>query len=180
MYTIKIDDKSIDIAEGETVRVKGTFSNPQITLIVQPHCVFSSHGISFKYPREFSFEANTADEDYKNWTLSGNDFKIMIFVLNGNLTTQRYADSMIDRFGRQNCKVTNAALLRCGHLELSGTTIFMTIAGVKMVMDIYRIPSNDTQTKLLIMQDTLDSYGEGSVEGLSAFQLFKQSAIFEQ
>ena len=178
-YALRIGDKSIPITEGKTARVDGTFSNPEVTLTAQPHRVFPYRGISFKYPRAFTFEADLDDADYKNWTLSGNDFKIMYFVLNGRLTTGAFANNMVDQFGRENCEVQKALPLKFGNKKLSGTTLNATVVGNKMVTDIYRIPSTGAQTKLLVLQDNLDDSGNRSIEGKSTLQLIKQSSKLE-
>jgi hypothetical protein len=175
-YTLRIGDKSIAITEGETARVDGTFSNPEVTLTAQPHRVFPYQGISFKYPRAFTFEADLEDADYKNWTLSGNDFKITYLVLNDRLTTGDFADNMMDQIGRENCTVVKASPMKFGDKELSGTTLNATVVGNKMLVDIYRIPSTGTQTKLLVLQDNLDDTGNRSIEGNTTLQLLEQSS----
>lgn len=175
-YTLNIGDRSISITEGETANIKGTFDNPKVTLTAQPHRVFPYQGISFKYPRAFTFEADVDDAGYKNWTLSGNDFTIMYFVLNDRLTTNAFADNMAAKLGRENCTVQTASHLKFGNENLSGTTLKATVVGNKMVMDIYRIPSTGGQTKLLVLQDNLDDFGNRSIEGKSTLQLIKQSS----
>ncbi len=178
-YTLRIGEKSIAITEGETARVDGTFNNPEVILTALPHRVFPYQGISFKYPRAFTFEADLEDADYKDWTLSGNDFKIMYFVVNDRLTTGGFADNMVDQFGPENCAVRKASPMKFGDKELSGTTLTATVVGSKMVIDIYRIPSTSTQTKLLVLQDNLDDAGNRSIEGRTALQLLKQSSKLE-
>src|SRR5262245_43616031 len=76
---VKLDDSSIELTEGETGQVNGTFTNPKLTVTPQPNRTFPYQGITFKYPRAFNFEADLSDPESKNWTLSGNDLKIMIF-----------------------------------------------------------------------------------------------------
>lgn len=175
-FTLRIGNKSIPITEGETARVNGTFSNPKVTLTAQPLRVFAYQGISFKYPRAFTFEADLSDSDYKNWTLSGNDFKVMYFILNDRLTTDAFAENLADQFGHQNCSVQKASPLKFDNKELYGTTLNATVVGNKMVMDIYRIPSAGAQTKLLVFQDNVNDSGNRSIEGKSTLQLIKQSS----
>jgi hypothetical protein len=175
-FVVKVGDKSITLNEGGTARLEGKFTNPQISVSPQPHRVFPYGGINFMYPRTFAFEANIANPDHKNWTLSGNDFKIMFFVLNARLTTNEFANSMIDQFGRENCKVTDAnAKIILAKQSLSGTTIQITVATHKMVMDVYRIPSSGAVTKLVVFQDSLDDAGNRSPEGLQALKELESS-----
>jgi len=165
-YSVKVGGKIATISEGDTVQLDGTFTNPKITVTPHPHRVFPYQGITFKYPRSFMFEADLEDRNAKHWTLSGNDFKIMYFVLNASLSTADFANNMIDHFGRENAKVVNTnATIILGKQKLTGTSLRVTIATHEMVVDVYRIPSRGTRTKLLVFQDSLDDSGNRSKEG---------------
>jgi hypothetical protein len=180
-FVVNVGDKSIAVTEGETAQLDGGFTNPKISVTPQPYRVFPYQGISFKYPRSFTFEADLADPDEKSWTLSGNDLVIMYHVLNARLTTGDFANLMIDQFGRENCKVTEAnAKITLGKQTLSGTTIQITVVTHKMVMDIYRIPSLGAVTKLLVFQDSLDDTGNRSNECKQAFKEIKSSFTVER
>jgi hypothetical protein len=180
-FVVKIGDKSISITEGEIIKLDGTFSNPKITVAPQPYRVFSYQGIMFKYPRFFTFEADLADPNGKIWTLSGNDLVVMFFVLSGQLTTGEFANSMIDQFGQENCTATDAdAKITLGKQILSGTTIQIDVAKHKMVMNIYRIPSDEAVTKLLVIQDNLDDSGNRSDEGKQILEILKSSFTIER
>jgi hypothetical protein len=180
-FVVNVGDKSITITEGKTAQLDGTFANPTISVKPQPYRVFPYEGINFKYPRSFAFEADLADPDGKNWTLSGNDLKLMYFVLNARLTTGEFANNIIDQFGRENCKVTDAnAKITLGKQSLSGTTIQITVATHKMVMDIYHIPSRGAGTKLVVFQDSLDDSGNRSNEGMQALKEIESSFTVEQ
>ncbi|MFO0914580.1 MAG: hypothetical protein U0795_16600 [Pirellulales bacterium] len=175
-YTLKVGEKSVAIREGEAVRVDGEFNNPEVTITAQPYREFPYQGVSFKYPRTFTFEANVDNENFKNWTLSGNDFKIMYFVANGRLTTDEFADNLIDQFGRENCQTVKTAPLKFGDKQLTGTTLNVVVAGNKMVVNVYLVPVNETQTRLLVLQDNLDDAGNRSAEGKATLELLSQSA----
>ncbi|MCU0962478.1 MAG: hypothetical protein MUF48_20475 [Pirellulaceae bacterium] len=175
-FAVIVDDKSVTINEGQTIQLDGTFTNPRISVTPQPYRVFPYQGITFKYPRSFTFEADLADPDAKHWTLTGNDLTIMFFVMNARLTTGEFANNMIDQFGRENCKVNDAnAKITLGSQSLSGTSIQVTVATHKMVMDIYRIPSRGEVTKLLVFQDSLDDTGNRSKEGRQTLEDMKAS-----
>ena len=180
-FVVKVGEKTISIIEGKTIQLDGVFTNPQIAVKPQPYRVFPYQGITFKYPRSFAFEADLANPSGKNWTLSGNDLKIMYFVLNSQITTSNYADSMIDQFGRGNCNVTDAnAKITLGKQTLSGTTFQVTVVNHKMLMNIYRIPSRGAVTKLIVFQDSLDDAGNRSTEGKQALKEIMSSFTVEQ
>lgn len=180
-FVVNVGNKSVTINEGETAQLDGAFTNPKISITPQPHRVFPYQGITFRYPRSFTFEANLTDPDAKNWTLSGNDLTIMYFVLNTRLTTGDFGNNMIDQFGRKNCKVTDAnGKITLGEQTLSGTTIQVNVATHKMVLDIYRVPSRGAVTKLLVFQDSLNDRGNRSNEGKQALKEIQSSFTIER
>ena len=180
-YSVMVGEKTVTISEGQTVQVDGTFSNPKLMITPQAHRVFSYQGLTFEYPRAFTFEADLDDRNAKNWTLSGNDLKIMYFVLNANLSTADFSSNMIDQFGGKNAKVADAnATITLGKHILTGTSLHATVVGHQMVMDIYRIPSRVGVTKLLVFQDSLDSLGHRSKEGEQTIVGIKSSLTIEE
>lgn len=180
-YSVRIGDKSVTTVEGETARFEGTFTNPEVTIAAQQHRMFPYQGVSFKYPRSFTFEADLSDPDAKIWTLSGNDFKIMYFVLNTRLTAADFARTMINQFGKQSSKVLNgSAKTTLGKHTLLGATLRATLATHSMIMEIYGIPTPGARTKLLVFQDSLDDSGNRSQEGKATLQVFRSSFDIER
>lgn len=179
-FVVNVGGKAITITEGKPASLEGMFTNPKISVTPQPFRVFPYQGIAFKYPRSFTFEADLATPDYKNWTLSGNDLRIMYFVLKGEVTPDDFASNMMDELGRKNCKITNAkAKITLGKQTLSGTTFHATVASHKMAIDTYRVPSPGATTKLLVFQDGLDEQGNRSDEGKQAIKEIESSFTFE-
>lgn len=174
-YTLKIGKKSIAITEGETVSIKGRFRNPKVTLTAQPHRLFSYRGVSFKYPRSFTFEAELEESDFQSWTLSGNDFTIMFFVIADDLTAEEYARELMSDFGRENCAISKAVPFEFGSQKISGTKLEVNVVGNKTVTNAYRISTDNMQTKLLIFQDFLDDDGNPSREGKSTLDIVQRS-----
>jgi len=175
-YVVTVGNQSVSVLEGETANVSGTFTNPNITLRADAVRVFPYQGISFQYPRFFTFEADVADPDYKGWTLSGTNLEIMYFVFGGRVTTHEYAQNVIEQFGADQCKVSNPnAEITFGEHTLSGTSLHVTVAGHNMTMDVYAVPSGGSQTKLLVLQDSLDEAGNHSSEAINTLDLLKAS-----
>jgi hypothetical protein len=170
-FEVIIGDKSFAVTEGESAQAIGEFNDPIISVTPQPLRVFPYQGISFSYPRSFTFEADLKDPDNKSWTLSGNDFKIIYFVMNVRLSTGEFANSMIDLMGHRQAKVTNPnAQMTLGKHALSGKTLELTLASHKSTMDIYRLPSAKRVTRFLVFQDSLDAQGNRSREGTQALK----------
>lgn len=180
-YSIKVGEKAATLSESETIQLEGTFANPKITVTAQPHRVFPYQGVQFNYPRAFAFESDLEDQGAKSWTLSGSNFKIMYFVLNASVSTAEFANTMIDQFGRESARIVNAnATITLGKEKLTGTSLQATIAKHKMVIDIYRVPSRGTKTKLLVFQDSLDDLGNRSKESQHTLAEIKSSFAVEQ
>lgn len=181
MYTLKIGNKTISIQDGQTVRVEGLYHNPEITLIVEPYNLFSCDDVRFNYPREFIYEADLEQAHVKSWTLSGNDCKLMYFAFDVPIQISDFLDGMLERYGRQNCTVTDAAPLTLGQVISTGTAIHTTLTGVKLAIDVYQVPpsASGTSMKLLVIQDCIDSLGGRSTEGTRAIQLLEQSFLLE-
>jgi hypothetical protein len=175
-FNLKLGERTVVITEGETTQLRGKFEDPKVTLVVDPHRVFDFQGVSFQYPRSFGFEADLADPSAKSWTLSGNDFKIMLMVIQGSTTASEYADNLVAEFGEDNCRITDAqAKLRLGSVDLSGSTLRVNLAGHSMTMEVYLVDSTASAAKLLVFQDSLDEYGNRSNERKEALQVMASS-----
>lgn len=175
-YMLHIDGKPIAIEENNDLVIKGHFADPNIKLVVEPVRVFPYRGVSFKYPRHFVFEAELEDQDAQIWTLSGNDFVIMYFDLNGDVSADWYATELLSQFGKENGKIVDrdiAVLL--GKQKLKGTRMRVTVATHTMQMDVYRLGFNKDRTRLLVFQDSLDEKSKPSKEGTAALSLLKES-----
>ena len=179
-YTLKMGDKSVTITEGEAVNVDGTFNNPEVILTAEPNRTFPYQGVKFDYPRGFNFEAGANTGGYKSWTLSGADFKISYYVFGAPTTTLKFANSMVKQFGKKNCKVSDATPLEFGGETLSGTSIQANIAGANLAVDIYQVPSSGKETRLLVLQDSLDDGGERSSEGKAGVKLLSESSKLDR
>ena len=170
-YELKIGDKTVTVAEGETVKVEGQFSDPSVNIIPGKTRTFPYSGMSFAYPSNFVFEADMSDAASTSWTLSGNDFVVMIFHLEAEMTTDMFANEMIGQFGSANAKIANEKLnVTLGDHELSGTQLEVSIASHKLVQKIVKIPSKNGQTKLLVFQDSLNDDGSHSAEAKKAMK----------
>jgi hypothetical protein len=88
---------------------------------------------------------------------------------------------MIGQFGHENAKVVNAnTSITLGRQKLEGTSLRVTVGTHQMAVDIYRIPSREMKTKLLVLQDNVDDSGNRSKEGKEALADVKASFAMER
>jgi len=175
-YSINIGEQTITISEDETIQLDGVFTNPKLTVTPSPYRVFPYQGITFKYPRSFTFEANLKGSITKNWILSGNDFKIMVFDMSASVTTSDFADSMVGKFGRDNAEIVNTNKnITLGKHKLSGTSIKASVVKHQILIDIYLVSSSKSKTKLLVFQDNINKADNQSKESKEVLALIKES-----
>src|SRR5690349_4597241 len=56
-FTVRVGSTELHLSEGDQLPAKGTFTDPSVSVTVDPERVFTHAGLSFAYPRNFSFEA---------------------------------------------------------------------------------------------------------------------------
>ncbi len=52
-YSLKVGDKSVKITENQSVKLEGSFTNPELKLVAEPTRVFPYGKITLEYPRFF-------------------------------------------------------------------------------------------------------------------------------
>lgn len=175
-FTVVIGDRKITVAQGETIQLEGNFSNPQLKIVPHSHRTFQAQGVTFDYPTSFVFEADLTDPTAKSWIFSGNDFLIMYFALQGDVTPEAYVQDMIAEFGTDNAKVINPnATIKLGDHEISGQSMIVSVASHRMQMDVYRIPTPNGNTRLLVFQDSIDENNSRTNEGRSTLRTLQST-----
>jgi hypothetical protein len=171
---LEIGGKALVLSEGEALRLDGTFTDPTVRLTVEPFRKFAYGGVSFSYPRGFTFEAEITDDGSKTWTLSGNDFKILYFAFASDLSTEAYVEALISRFGKETCR-RSRAVMTLGGEEIKGLRLEVKLAALDLTIDAFRLPSPDGTTRLLSLQDSPDESGRHSAEARDALAVLQQS-----
>lgn len=162
--TLTVNGQTLTAGEGKPVQLKGAFNDPTISVNVDPYRAFSAQGVSFEYPRGFSFEADFSDQNAKIWTLAGNDLKIMLFVIAAKTDDRAIADGMADQFGRDN--VTESATeLTLGGKKIPGVRQLISLMGHKLTNDVFVLSTAANRTVVLVLQDSPQPNGDRSTEG---------------
>ena len=176
-YRCEVGGRVFVITEGEPLKLAGVPGDPTITIRPEPFREFTYGDVKFRYPSHFTFEADTADADTKHWTLSGNDFKIMYFVIQDDVSDAQYVGAMVGQFGEDNCTQSKTSIT-LNKQQYPGTRLKVTIAGNAMTMDVFRIGSGK-QTRLLVLQDNPDDDGKPSAERRATLAALEKSFVAE-
>lgn len=94
-YTLRIDGIDHTIEEGSEVTLEGRFENPKVLLTAGATRRFAHGGLTFEYPSEYAFEAETRKTS-RTWTLTGDDVTITYFVFALPLTSGSYVLALTD------------------------------------------------------------------------------------
>jgi len=175
-YSLTVGDKTLKLTEGQSVDLDGSFTNPKVTLRAEPTRTFSLHGITFDYPRGYTFEADLSEPAAKTWTLSGPSCVLMVFVMQEKLTAATFADALINRYGKQSCRITNPnAELNLGKHKCPGVAVKLNIAGQLLAQEIYLVESHGRETKLLVIQDSLGEQDKPTQERQMTVEIVAKS-----
>ncbi|MCB1049247.1 MAG: hypothetical protein KDC71_01520 [Acidobacteria bacterium] len=171
-FVLQVDGQNHPIVVGEPSQIKGTFSNPTILLKAASLRHFPYGGVEFDYPANFSWEAEIDGSD-RTWTLSGNDFKIIYFVMSEALTLDEYVEAIREQFGDDKIQVTFKERAM-GSLTVKGQRLKATLAGIPFFMEVYLLPTQKG-TRLLVFQDFPGEGTQSSPEGDKTFKMFSAS-----
>jgi hypothetical protein len=173
LFEVQVNSEKHIIEEGKTIDIDGKLQNPKITVKLMPSKKFNGGNLEFEYPNNYSFEYEES-LGYKNWTLDGNDYIIMIFDIDGKMQLEDFVQSMIQQFGKQNCKTKNIETT-LGDKKIKGTQIYVELVGEKLIIDFYQYSSSDNNSKFISFQDSLDYQGNLSNEAIMTFKMINES-----
>jgi hypothetical protein len=162
-YTLTIDGRNYQITLDQPLLLEGNYKNPKLTLAASPLRRFPFGGVEFHYPAKFSWEAEIESAKFKQWILSGNDFKIMYFVQSDIVTLDSYVDAMVRQFGKEKTRISNTERV-LGRQLYTGKLLFVKIAGTSINFEIFTLPSKEG-SRLLVLQDSPPDNRALSVEG---------------
>jgi hypothetical protein len=164
-----IDGKQFSIDDGDTLK----YDSKSIIVRTSKYMTFDNEALTFDFPKHFSCDFDQ-DEAYKNWTLDGNDFVIMYFVLDVQVGMDVFIKEMVDKFGKKNCTLSDRRT-RLGNIDLAGKRINISLVGVKLTYDIFDLKTRDGKAHYLAFQDTKGDDGSESAEGLETLNILNKT-----
>lgn len=153
-FTVRVGSTELRLSEGDQLPAKGTFTDPAVSVTVDPERVFTHAGLSFAYPRNFSFEADLSEPHSHSWTLSGNDVKIMVFRFSTELSIESFSKEIAEGFG-PSASISPISI-QLGSTEYSGKRVRAKIATHAFTQDIFSLPAIKGKGRFLVLQDDAD------------------------
>ncbi|CAN5783493.1 hypothetical protein BH10BAC2_BH10BAC2_35700 [soil metagenome] len=176
-FEIKINGKKYLVKENEELKLDTTFTKPSISIKLSDYRAFINDAVSFQYPRYLSF-AYEEDEGYKNWTLNGNDVVVLIFEIDGYISTESFIEEMCSKFGSENCKI-DSVNRKLGAKNYETKQLKVSIAGQNLNYDFYAINLDDDKSRFIVFQDLLEENGNGTKEFSAIFKIISSSIILK-
>lgn len=176
-FEVKINGKKYLVKENEELKLDTTFSKPSISIKLSEYRTFINDAVSFQYPRYLSF-AYEAEEGYKNWTLNGNDVVILIFEIDGYISTESFIEEMCSKFGAENCKIEGVTK-KLGTKNFETKQLKVAIAGQNLNYDFYAVNLDDEKSRFIVFQDLLQEDGNGTKEFAEIYKIITSSIIFK-
>lgn len=177
LFEVQVDADTYTVEEGSTLDIDGKLKDPKISIKLLDIKRFNAGNISFEYPSNFSFEYEES-EGYKNWTLDGNDFVIMIFDVEGKTTVKEFIDNMIIQFGEENC-ITKTIKSRLGEKIINGIQLAVELAGHRLTIDFYKYSTSENNSRYIAFQDTLEEDGTATNEAVTTFKMINDTIRYE-
>ena len=151
IFYLEFDGKKVPIELNKPLGTEALRGSKTFTLRVEPYRVFRHAGLSFQYPREYTFENDHTNPGVSLWTLSGPDCLIII---------QRYEETGAPEAVRQALVDGLTEKYKDGKKKQVETTWKLkdiTLKGVRLEVELAGI---------LIHQDALYSFRAGARLGL--------------
>lgn len=161
-YSLQVGNESISLREGQPVQLTGTFVNPQVKLSSDDFRTFPYAGLSFRYPKDFSFEADFTNPDLRQWSLDGQNCVILIQVVKASVPVSEFADTLTDQYGKQNCQVADVSITLGDH-KFKGKRVQAKLVMHTLVQEVFSLPTS-AGTRLLLLQDSPKDDGTPSEE----------------
>jgi hypothetical protein len=178
IFYLEAGGKKTPIELDKPFKLEVLTSAPTATLRVEPYRVFPYAGISFRYPRSFTFEANFENRGVRIWSLEGPSHLIMVQEYPGALNhaairgtvlgglTKTYADAKKLRESDMTLKYNGGTL--------NGRRLEMEMAGTLLHQDLFSF-ANGKASVVLMLQDTPNSDGTPSAGRIIAEKMLRES-----
>lgn len=154
-YSLEIDGQPHDILLDTPVTLPGSHTDPVVVLRAAATRRFAYGGVAFEYPAAFTWEAEIRSPTDRTWTISGNDCRIMVFVLPEAMSVGDYARAMEGQFGKGKTRIGDTTRIFSG-TKREGKRLDVEVTGVKLNFEMFALPSAKGSRILLFQSSPPD------------------------
>ena len=169
--------KKLPIEQDKAFTLDTVAGTTTFVLRVEPFRQFSYGGVSFRYPRDFGFEADLEEADVKAWTLDGNDCVLTIHRYFGENDSgqvlKNFIAGLTASYPKESMKESACSIDLEGK-AVKGTRIDVILAGHKVSQSCYPLKSGK-DTVILVVQDSLKDDGAPSEDARKAEKLLRET-----
>ncbi|MGE3806498.1 MAG: hypothetical protein AB7K24_17665 [Gemmataceae bacterium] len=177
IFYLEFNGKKIPVELDKPIKTDAFGGANAVTLRVEPYRVFPYGGLSFHYPREYSFEVSIEDE-VSSWTLDGTDCILMVHRFHAEIGHQEAVDAvetqLLAAYKKHKIK-KSAVKLNIRGKEIKGRSIVVELVeGVSIRQDLYSFPAGKSAV-ILIIQDSPGDDGKPSADWTRAVKLLGET-----
>ena len=176
VFFFEVDGKRVPLELDKPFATQALSGAKSVTLRLEPHREFAYGGVKFRFPREYSFEADLSSPAFSMWTLSGNDCVLMVHRYRNQPNVQELHASVVD----QILKAYKTSNKKSGPIELEvqgtvlkGTRLEVELASTQIVQDVYAIKAGKDVVMLIVQDSPKDK--AASAERISTERLLRES-----
>jgi hypothetical protein len=168
-FEVNVNGEVIPLREGDTLEIGGK------SVVIHPTRLktFRLDDLEFEYPRDFSFRYES-ENTFRNWTLDGNNFVIMVFEFPAKVEIDELAKEMSRKFGRKHCKIS-IRKIRFKNFDVVGKRIDVAMLGARVTFDMFPLPAGKSKMHVIAFQDTKTDAGKDSEEGIHTMKVVSES-----
>lgn len=153
---IEIGDQKVDAVVGKPMQVKVGGETVSLRVTTKPTRHFSSDGISFSYPSNFTFSIDPDTPAVKIWSIEGSDTMIMLqrhTLMPAEMIRDMVAEATLSQLGGSPKK--SSTTLNLGNEKHAATTLELKIAGQTLTQHFVGLKGK-THSFVLLIQDSAD------------------------
>jgi len=174
----------IDGSKGIPIELDQPFAAASIpvgktaVLRVEAYRTFRYAGLSFRYPREYLFEADLTNAGIASWILTGNDCMLNIQRHEGRADPEALRNELLEHLMgayKPGLSETAAVRLKLGTATVTGTRVQVQLWGEAIHQDVFAFrPGRDSV--VVLIQDTLKD-GKPSADCIRAKRLLTEALV---
>lgn len=175
-FILQVDDQQYIMSQGEEIMIDPISKPAKVSIRLGDSKRLETGSLAFDYPIGYGFEFEES-EGYKNWTLDGNNFVIMLFQFDAKTELDDFIDLMISQFGKKNTSTTKTSMT-LGDRKLDGTRLNVSLVGQQLSLDFLEIVQSDGKSRFLAFQDTKNEDGSQSAESRDTIRMIAGSVKY--